>query len=128
MIWLLVFLLIGPPAFGSKVMARVPGVWGTFARWWQERKLQAIAHDRVERTELRLLALQRDYTAMQRQLDDTVHQVGVLRRQYDQLSDELTHEKNRYWSAVGYIRKLLDALSTHSDTIPEPPELLRDVF
>lgn len=147
--WLLALLLMlfpGLPVAMSKVAAKLPGVLGVPARWWQDRKLRAADADRAARVTARLEALERDYAdlkvAQEKQIDVLQAQIAsqgdqlgaqateirALRDTVTKLDTDLTVTQRRFWDAVGYVRQLVDALRKHSDDIPDPPSSLRDIL
>lgn len=119
-VWLIVFLLVGPPALLSTWAGRLPGVLGAASRWWRRREPSVAAYH-VSQAEIERLVL--DY---QRIRDDYDSLAGRM----DRLEEELTQEKTRSWAAIGYIRRLIDSHRQHAPDadIPQPPESLRDIF
>ena len=119
LVWILIVLLFGPPALGSRVTAKIPGILGAGARWWQDRKAYAVAADRTGRLTVELDALRQDWDRV----------VPELHERLTALESELTEEKRRFWAAVGYIRQLVDALRKDDPDvdIPSVPDILRDI-
>lgn len=128
LVWLLLFLLIAPPAAVSKAAARIPGLGGLAARWWQERRLRVADSERADRNAALLHALRTDYDAMQAELDAMAGQLAGLRSTVSNLDTALSKANRRLWSAIAYIRILADALRQHADTIPDAPDELQDIL
>ncbi len=145
LVWLLLFVLFGPWALSSKLAAKIPGILGMFGRWRQEQRMRAADSDRADRTAIRLKALEDDLQEMQ---TSHVKQLDVMQEQLDAQStqleaqaeiiaklrvDQAATDRNlsevtsKFWAAVGYIRRLADALSRHAE-VPPPPESLRDIL
>lgn len=119
LVWLVVFLLIGPPALMSKAGAKLPGILGAAGRWWQNRTPTATS-----------------YRVSQEELKRVVDNYARLRADYDEIlawkttmETQLTTANRRFWAAVAYIRRLIDALGRHAPDaeMPPPPEMLRDI-
>ena len=145
LVGLLAFFLSTPTVVSAWAAKHFPGWTGAAARWWQARKLRVAAEDRLGRTEARLAALEADYEkqaagyrqqiavlqlqidAQGRQLLAQAAEIGQLRDGQTKLEDDLTQANRRLWAAIGYIRKLGDALARHAD-VPEPPQELRDIL
>lgn len=119
LVWLVIFLLVGPPALLSKTAARAPGILGAAARWWHNRE-PATASYRVSQSEIK--RLEEMYEAVHEDYEE-------LTARLDRLEAELTAEKRLRWDAIGYIRVLIDSHRRHAPDvpIPEPPERLRDL-
>lgn len=126
-IWLILFLLVGPPALLSKTAAGLPGLLGTAGRWWQSRE-PATASFRVSQSEID--RLQKDYDRLRGDYDRLVEHNGEQDGRMDGIERELTDAKTRYWAAIGYIRRLIDALRRHDPDaeIPSPPPELTDII
>ena len=131
LVWLAIMLIFGPPALGSKIAARIPGVLGAGARWWQARKIAHASHDelgriRVELHELRdgvelheLRELRADYDRV----------VPDLRERVNKLEEALDRAQRRLWAFRDHVRDLRDTLRRHAPDapIPDPPEEIRDM-
>lgn len=119
LVWLVVFLLIGPPALLSKGAAKLPWIFGAAARWWHGREPVAASY-RVSQAEIE--RLERMYEAVHEDYDE-------LARRMDRLEAELTAEKRLRWDAIGYIRVLIDSHRRHAPdaTVPAPPERLQGI-
>ncbi|BBZ65837.1 hypothetical protein MINS_12660 [Mycolicibacterium insubricum] len=145
LIWLLLFVFFGPIALGSKVAARWPGVLGAYGRWRQARRLRAADADRADRNAARLAALEIDMREMQ---TTHVRQLDVMQAQLDAQAAQLeaqaatiaqlrvaqaatdatlTEVSQKFWDAIGYIRRLADALAHHAE-VPEPPARLKELL
>lgn len=118
-VWLIIFLLVGPPALLSTWAAKLPGVLGAASRWWRREPSAASYH--VSQSEIKRLV--QDY---QRIRDD----YDSLGERMDRLEDELTDEKRRSWAALGYIRILIDSHQRNAPTaqIPPPPKALDGII
>ena len=127
LLWLVLFLLIGPPALMSKVGAKLPGVLGWVGRTWQERK-ELTPEQRRTSPSYRVgqSEIQRIEENYQRLFEDH----GELVDRVDKIEKELTTEKRIRWAAIGYIRQLIDALRKHAPDaeVPDPPPLLADIL
>lgn len=124
---LIIVLLVGPPALLSKSAAHLPGVLGATGRWWQRRE-PATASYRISQTEIERIS-----EAYDRVVEDYKGLVAHNAEQdarMDALEKDLTEEKRRFWEAIGYIRRLIDALRRHDPDaeIPAIPEMLRDIL
>lgn len=119
LVWLVIFLLVGPPALLSKTAARAPGILGAAARWWHNRE-PATASYRVSQAEIKRLE------ELYKGLHDYFEE---LTKRFDRVEAELTAEKRLRWDAIGYIRVLIDHARQHAPgvEIPPPPERLRDL-
>ncbi|MGZ9829844.1 hypothetical protein ACXYTP_23305 [Tsukamurella ocularis] len=119
LVWLVIFLLVGPPALLSKTAARAPGILGAAARWWHNRE-PATASYRVSQAEIKRLTEM--YEAVHEDYDE-------LAKRLDRIEAELTTEKRLRWDAIGYIRVLIDHARRHAPgvAVPDPPERLRDL-
>ncbi len=118
LVWLVIFLLIGPPALMSKAGSKLPGLLGAAGRWWQNRPTTASYH--VSQAELARVV--GDYTRLREDYDEIIEWKESMER-------ELTTANRRFWAAVAYIRKLVDFGNRHAPDaeMPPPPELLRDI-
>lgn len=119
LVWLGIFLLVGPPALLSKTAARAPGIFGAAARWWHNREPVAASY-RVSQSEIKRLE----------SLYDGLHQdFEELAARFDRVEAELTAEKRLRWDAIGYIRVLIDSHRRHAPDapVPTPPERLSDL-
>lgn len=130
LLWLLIFLLGGQAAFAalvSSVGARLPGVFGALGRWWRSRERHSAA-DAVSRAEIDRVV--QDYQRLaQAREEDHEHwraDIAELRAEIAELKRYLTESNQRFWDAVGYIRRLIAALRNHvpDDELPDPPERL----
>lgn len=130
LLWLLIFLLGGQAAFAalvSSVAARLPGVFGALGRWWHSRERHSAA-DAVSRAEIDRVV--QDYQRLaQAREEDHEHwraDIAELRAEIAELKRYLTESNQRFWDAVGYIRRLIAALRNHvpDDELPDPPERL----
>ena len=130
LLWLLIFLLGGQAAFAalvSSVAARLPGVFGALGRWWRSRERHSAA-DAVSRAEIDRVV--QDYQRLaQAHEEDHEHwraDIAELRAEIAELKRYLTESNQRFWDAVGYIRRLIAALRNHvpDDVLPDPPERL----
>ena len=130
LLWLLIFLLGGQAAFAalvSSVAARLPGVFGALGRWWRSREHHSAA-DAVSRAEIDRVV--QDYQRLaQAREEDHEHwraDIAELRAEIAELKRSLTESNQRFWDAVGYIRRLIAALRNHvpDDELPDPPERL----
>lgn len=130
LLWLLIFLLGGQAAFAalvSSVAARLPGVFGALGRWWRSRERHSAA-DAVSRAEIDRVV--RDYQRLaQAHEEDHEHwraDIAELHAEIAELKRYLTESNQRFWDAVGYIRRLIAALRNHvpDDELPDPPERL----
>lgn len=130
LLWLLIFLLGGQAAFAalvSSVAARLPGVFGALGRWWRSRERHSAA-DAVSRAEIDRVV--QDYQRLaQAREEDHEHwraDIAELRAEIAELKRYLTESNQRFWDAVGYIRRLISALRNHvpDDELPDPPERL----
>ncbi|MUL47623.1 hypothetical protein FZI85_25255 [Mycobacterium sp. CBMA293] len=119
LLWLVVFLLVGPPALMSKVGAKLPWVFGAAGRWWQGRTSSTASY-RISQEELaRVVA---DYERIREDYDEMVAWKATM-------ETELTTANRRFWAAVAYIRRLVDFGNRHAPDadMPPLPELLRDI-
>lgn len=118
--WVLIFTVFGPPAVGSKVAARIPGVLGMAGRWWQKRKAAEVSMGELQRIRMELKALRRDWD----------EQVPTMQRRLDELEQQLTTAMRQLWAAVDHIRTLTGILRRHAPGVPlpDPPEELKDVL
>ena len=127
LLWLVLFLLVGPPALMSKGGAKLPGVLGWVGRTWQERK-ELTPEQRRTSPSYRVgqSEIQRIEENYQRLFEDH----GELVDRVDKIEKELTTEKRIRWAAIGYIRQLIDALRKHAPDaeVPDPPPLLADIL
>lgn len=119
LVWLLIFMAVGPPALLSKTAARAPGVLGSAARWWHNRE-PATASYRVSQAEIQ--RIREMYAALHKDFAD-------LAERMDHLEEELTAEKRLRWDAIGYIRILIDSHRRHAPeaNVPDPPERLQGI-
>lgn len=125
-IWLILFLLIGPPALLSKTASGLPGLLGAAGRWWQSKE-PATASYRVSQSEIH--RIQGDYDRLSASYKGLVEHNVEQDTRMDGLERELTEAKTRYWAAIGYIRRLIDALRRNDPDgeIPIPPPELSDI-
>lgn len=116
LVWLIVVLLFGPPALGSKAAARIPGVLGVAGRWWQKRKREQVDLDELGRLRRQVEALRKDWD----------EQVPTMQRRIDALEDQLTTATRKLWAALDHIRVLTGLLRRHAPgvSIPDPPDEL----
>lgn len=130
LLWLLIFLLGGQAAVAalvSSVGARLPGVFGALGRWWRSRERHSAA-DAVSRAEIDRVV--QDYQRLARtREEDHEHwraDIAELRTEIAELKRYLNESNQRFWDAVGYIRRLIAALRNHvpDDELPDPPERL----
>lgn len=122
-IWLIVFLLVGPPALLSKTAAKVPGIAGAAGRWWQGREPAAASY-RVSQAEIE--RLQQDYNRLRSDYEKLVTHNVEQDARMDALDKDLTEEKTRFWVAIGYIRRLIDSHQRHApdaEILAPPKEL-----
>lgn len=129
MVWLIVFLLVGPPALLSKGAARLPSFLGAAARWWHSREPREHASGSYRVSQSEIARITADYERLNRAYGDLVAHNVEQDKRMDNLEAELTEEKRRFWSAIGYIRQLIDSLHRHAPEadIPDPPEMLRNI-
>ncbi len=120
LVWLLIFLAIGPPMLMSKAGARLPGFLGAVGRWWQAREPAARSY-RVSQEEIK--RLDEMYTSLREDFDE-------LQREVHRLSGELTDEKREKWAAISYGRTLIDSHRKHAPdvAVPSAPDALTPYF
>ena len=101
----------------SSVAARLPGVFGALGRWWRSRERHSAA-DAVSRAEIDRVV--QDYQRLaQAREEDHEHwraDIAELRAEIAELGRYLTESNQRFWDAVGYIRRLIAALRNHVPT------------
>ncbi|TWS25337.1 hypothetical protein FK268_09085 [Tsukamurella sputi] len=114
LVWLVIMLIFGPPALGSKIAAKLPGVLGVTGRWWQARKVAMVSQDELARLSAELHALREDYD----------RDVPALRGRVDALERALDAAQRRLWAALDHVRVLRGLLRLHAPHIvlPDPPE------
>ncbi len=134
LLWLVLFLLVGPPALMSKAGAKLPGLLGWVGRKWQARKeltpeeRRVSASYRVSQAEIARMAA--DYARISEDYQEMVAANELRDKKIAQLEGEFTAEKRIRWAAIGYIRQLIDALRKHAPDadVPDPPPLLADIL
>ena len=132
LLWLLIFLIGGPSGITlllSKGAAKIPGVFGAAARWWQSREPAARSYElqqceiaRLDEQYQRLAADAEEYRTQ------TTARLDTLARTVADLEAQLTDQKRRFWAAIGYIRRLAGELADIAPDHPHPevPEELSD--
>lgn len=142
LVWLAIFLLLGPPALLSKTAAKLPWIFGWAGRHWRDRaKRQKAAADPVAEAERQSSAsheisqaeikrMARDYARLNARYNKVIRENIERDRRLDKFEDEMTEEKRIRWAAIGYIRVLLDSHRKHApeSEIPEPPDLLTGIL
>lgn len=134
LLWLALFILLGPPALMSKAGAKLPGVLGWVGRKWQARKeltpaeRKTSASHRVSQAEIARIAA--DYGRLNTAYGDLVRENEDRDKRLDDFEAEMTVEKRIRWAAIGYIRQLIDSHRKHApeSAIPDPPPLLADIL
>ena len=134
LLWLVLFLLVGPPALMSKAGAKLPGFFGWVGRKWQARKeltpeeRRASASYRVSQAEIARMAA--DYARISEDYQEMVASNELRDRKIAHLEGEFSAEKRIRWAAIGYIRQLIDSHRKHApeSAIPDPPPLLADIL
>ena len=134
LLWLAIFLLVGPPALMSKAGAKLPGFLGWVGRKWQARKeltpeeRRASASYRVSQAEIARMAA--DYARISEDYQEMVASNELRDRKIAHLEGEFSAEKRIRWAAIGYIRQLIDSHRKHApeSAIPDPPPLLADIL
>ena len=123
LVWLAIFLLVGPPALLSTWAGKRPGVLGAPSRWWRNRQRDGADSPAWQVSQAEKKRLMADYARIAEDYDALVARV-------DRMDEALTQEKTRSWAAYGYIRRLIDSRRRHAPDadIPQPPESLRDIF
>lgn len=125
LLWIVLFLLFGPPMLLSKAGAKMPGFLGWAGRKWQAHGIEpdrkSIASYQVSQSEIRRVV--DDYTRLNTDY-------GELAERVDRIEEELSREKRIRWAAIGYIRQLIDALRKHAPgaEVPPAPPLLSDIL
>lgn len=137
LLWVAAILLVGPPMLVSKFAASLPGLFGATARWWRNRR--PIREGTVSRGELEDLREDVKRIREERRQDNadaeearrrSREEISSLRSELDLLRRDFTEEKRIRWSAVGYVRVLIDSHLRHAPAapIPDPPENLRELL
>ncbi len=134
LLWLALFLLVGPPALMSKAGAKLPGLLGWIGRKWQARKeltpeeRKVSASYRVSQAEIARMAA--DYARISEDYEEMVEANEKRDEKIAELEGEFTAEKRIRWAAIGYIRQLIDSHRKHApeSAIPDPPPLLADIL
>ena len=123
LVWLVIFLLVGPPALLSAWASKIPGVLGATSRRWRNRQRGGADSPAWLVSQAEKKRLMDDYARIAEDYDALVERL-------DRMEDELTEEKNKSWAAFGYIRRLIDSHRRHAPDadIPQPPESLRNIF
>lgn len=119
LVWLVIMLIFGPPALGSKLAARIPGVLGATGRWWQAREIAQVSQDELGRISAELHELRADYDRV----------VPDLRERVNKLEEALDRAQRRLWAFRDHVRDLKDVLRRHAPDapLPEPPEEISDL-
>ncbi|WP_367582274.1 hypothetical protein [Tsukamurella tyrosinosolvens] len=119
LVWLVILLIFGPPALGSKIAARIPGVLGATGRWWQARKIAHVSHDELGRIRVELTELHADYDRV----------VPDLRERVNKLEEALDTAQRRLWAFRDHVRDLKDTLRRYAPhaPVPAPPEEISDI-
>ena len=119
LVWLAIMLIFGPPALGSKIAARIPGVLGATGRWWQARKIAQVSQDELGRISAELHELRADYDRV----------VPDLRERVNKLEEALDRAQRRLWAFRDHVRDLKDVLRRHAPDapLPEPPDEISDL-
>lgn len=119
LVWLFAFIFFGTPAVASKMAAKIPGVLGATARWWQARKIAQVSQDELGRISTELHELRADYDRV----------VPDLRERVNKLEEALDHAQRRLWAFRDYVRDLKDMLRRHAPDapMPKPPEEISDL-
>lgn len=134
LIWLILFVLLGPPALMSKAGSKLPGVLGWVGRTWQARKeltpeeRKTSASHRISQAEIARMA--EDYGRLRAAYGELVADNEDRDKRLDDFEAEMTVEKRIRWAAIGYIRQLIDSHRKHApeSAIPDPPPLLADIL
>jgi hypothetical protein len=134
LLWLVLFLLVGPPALMSKAGAKLPGFLGWVGRKWQARKdltpeeRKSSASYRVSQAEIARMAA--DYARISEDYEEMVAANEKRDKKIAVLEGEMTKEKRIRWAAIGYLRQVIDSHRKHApeSAIPDPPELLADIL
>lgn len=119
LVWLVIMLIFGPPALGSKLAARIPGALGATGRWWQARKIAQVSQDELGRISAELHELRKDYN----------RRVPDLQKRVNALEAALDVAQRRLWAFRDWSRDLRNSHRLHAPDapIPEPPEEISDM-
>lgn len=141
LVWLAIFLLLGPPALLSKTAAKLPWIFGWAGRRWRDREKrqkpeapaaeaerQSSASHEISQAEIKRMA--RDYARLNARYNKVIRENLERDRRLDKFEDDMTEEKRVRWAAIGYIRVLIDALRKHAPDadVPDPPPELADIL
>lgn len=145
--WVLIVLLllgVGVPAAGTERAADLPGILGTFGRWWQGRRARRRA-ELVEMSESELIAneeikrLKEFYTRLAADCRETAREASERADKQDELIEELredvqtlqgriTASERRFYLLLGHHRRVVDSHEQHAPGVDLPvvPEELAD--
>lgn len=134
LVWMILFVFLGPPALLSKAGAKLPGVLGWAGRRWQARgeltpdERRPSASYRTSQAEITRIV--GNYERLNAEFAELVSDNEKRDAKIDELEGEMTAEKRIRWAAIGYIRQLIDSHRKHApeSAIPEPPALLADIL
>lgn len=126
LIWLLLFLAVGPPMLLSKITARIPGIFGATARWWQSRDPDTLSYEKQQQEIARIAEqydrLHADYKAQQQRIDALEARQAETDRILSEERSRLSQTRLHLAAAITYIRQLTSLIP--SELMPAaPPEL-----
>ena len=125
LLWLIIFLLIGPPMLLAKTAAKIPGFVGTLARWWRNRQPEVQADVKLSEAWQRQ---DREIKRLSSAYDSISEDYTELAGRVDELDRKLSEVTRRFFAALGHIR-VLAAIIRRIDPqheIPDPPTELRE--
>lgn len=140
LVWVLLFLLFGPPALMSKTAAKAPGFLGAVGRWNQRRRERVRAlpaplsfaqqQEEIQRLADQYRELHTANAELRQDNKELRAEYDALDKRLDALEADLTQEKRLRWSAIGYIREMWDWARKHlpGTELPEPPQLLQGIL
>lgn len=128
LLYLAIFLLVGPPAllwkFGKPI-----------ADWWRNRQQRRADEGKRDSPSYRFSQAEierigRDYQRLSKDYEILHSKQDAQDERMSRMENELTTEKQLRWSAIGYIRVLIDSHRKHAPEadVPEPPVNLQKIL